>query len=79
VGYSHLGHDSVLQTTAITSVCKAIEATTKQRSRKRKCIQTKENSTADMVLDLIAEKQRGGEEVAKQSAGRARAEALRAL
>ena len=35
-GYSHLGHNSVLQTEETTSLCKAIEVAIKQRSRKRK-------------------------------------------
>ena len=71
-GIATIGHNSVLQTREIAGLRKAIDAMTEQRSRKRKYIRAEESLTVGNVLDLIAEKDGGGEEVPEQRAKRVR-------
>lgn len=73
-GIAIIGHNSVLQTREIAGLRKAIEAATEQRKRKRKYVRTEESLAVGDVLDLIAEKEGGGEEAAEQPAKRARAQ-----
>ena len=67
-----IGHRSELQTREIAGLQKAINALTEQRKRKRKYIRTEESLTVSDVQDLMAEKDGGGEDAAKQPAKRAR-------
>ena len=60
----------MLQACKLADVRKAIAALTEQRSRKRRYIRTEETLTVGDVQDLIAEKDGGGEEAAKQPAKR---------
>ena len=72
-GIAIMGHNSVLQTREITGLRKAIDAMVEQRGRKRKYIRTEESLTVGNVLDLMAEKEGGGEKAAEQPAKRVRA------
>jgi hypothetical protein len=73
-GIAVIGHNSVLQTREIAGLRKAIDTLTKQRSRKRKYIRTKESLTVGNVQDLIAEKEGDGGGETEQPAKRARAQ-----
>jgi hypothetical protein len=71
-GMAIMGHKSELQAREIAGLRKAIDALTEQCKRKRKYIRTEESPTVGDVQDLMAEKDNGGEDAAKQSAKRAR-------
>ena len=64
----------MLQACELASVRKAITALTEQRSCKRRYIRTEETLTVGDVQDLIAKKDGGGKEAAKQPAKRVRKE-----
>ena len=68
-----MGHNSVLPTREIAGLRKAIDAMVEQRGRKRKYIRTEDSLTVGNVLDLMAEKEGGGEKAAEQPAKRVRA------
>ena len=71
-GMAIMGHKSELQAREIAGLRKAIDALTEQRKRKRKYIRTEESLTVGDVQDLVAEKDNGGEDAAKEPAKRAR-------
>lgn len=73
-GVAIMGHNSVLLHREMAGIRKAIEAATERRSRKRKYIRTDETLTVGEVSDLIAEKEGGNGEEAKQPAKRVRAQ-----
>ena len=74
-----MDHKSELQTREIAGLRKAVNALTKQRSRKRKYIRMGDSLVVSYVQDLMAGKERGGGEAAEQYEKGTRAEALRAL
>jgi hypothetical protein len=71
-GVAIIGHNSVLQARELAGIRKAMAAMTEQRSRKRKYIWTEESLTIGDVQDLMAEKDCGVREAAKQPAKRVR-------
>ena len=73
-GVAVIGYSSVLQACNLADMRKAVAALTEQRSCKRMYIWTEETLTVGDVQDLIAKKDGGSKEIAKQPAKRVRKE-----
>jgi hypothetical protein len=69
-GIAIMGHNSVLQIGEPAGIRKAMAAIIKQRSCRRRYIQTEKSLTVGDLQDLIAEKDSGVEQAAEQPAKR---------
>jgi hypothetical protein len=73
-GVAIISYNLVLQAREIAGMRKAIASLTEQRSCKRRYICTEETLTVGNIQDLVAKKDSGGKEAARQPAKRVRKE-----